>query len=72
MNYREHGPAHFHAWYSGDEVTVSIQDGTVDGKMPKRALALILEWWQLHQSELVENWQRAEARQPLVYIDPLE
>jgi hypothetical protein len=72
MNYREHGPPHFHAWYSGYAVTVNISDGTVNGEMPKRALGLILEWWSLHRADLKANWDRAEARQPLAPIDPLE
>lgn len=72
MNYREHGPPHFHAWYSGHDITVSILNGTVNGEMPKRALALILEWWSLHRGELKTNWDLAEARQPLMNIEPLE
>ena len=72
MNYREHGPPHFHAWYSGYEITVAINDGAVSGKMPKRALGLIMEWLELHRAELGENWKRAEARLPLTPIEPLE
>jgi len=72
MNYREHGPPHFHAWYSGHDITVNIADGSVTGEMPRRALALILEWWSLHRAERKANWDRAEARQPLMSIEPLE
>jgi hypothetical protein len=72
MNYREHGPPHFHAWYSGHEVTVAISDGAVYGEMPKRALGLIMEWLELHRTELAENWRRAEERLPLEPIEPLE
>jgi hypothetical protein len=72
MNYREHEPAHFHVWYSGYEITVRIADGNVNGDMPRRAVALVLEWWNLHRTELAENWQLAKAAQPLNAIDPLE
>jgi len=72
MNYREHGPPHFHAWYGGSEVTVKISDGAVTGEMPKRALGLIIEWLELHRGELRENWKRAEERLPLLPITPLE
>jgi hypothetical protein len=65
-------PPHFHAWYSGHDVTVKIADGSLTGEMPKRALALILEWWSIHQAELKANWDRAEARLPLMNIEPLE
>jgi hypothetical protein len=72
MNYREHDPPHFHVWYSGHEITVRIADGNVNGDMPRRAVALVLEWWNLHRAELAENWQLAKAGQPLNAIDPLE
>jgi hypothetical protein len=72
MNYREHGPPHFHAWYAGHNITVNIADGAVNGEMPKRALTLILEWWQLHREELSTNWGLAEARKPLMNVQPLE
>jgi len=72
INYREHQPPHFHAWYSGREATVDIGDGTVKGELPKRVIALLLEWWHMHREELAENWQRAQAREPLKPIDPLE
>ncbi len=72
MNYREHEPAHFHAWYSGSEVTVDIDDGRVRGEMPHRAIALVLEWWHLHREELLQNWKLAQQRQHLNRIEALE
>jgi len=72
INFRDHEPPHFHAWYSGAEGTVNIETGEVAGELPKRAVALLLEWWHLHRNELVDNWRRARARQPLTAIDPLE
>ncbi|HEY3052933.1 MAG TPA: DUF4160 domain-containing protein [Thermoanaerobaculia bacterium] len=61
-NHREHEPPHFHARYAGGKVTVRISDGYIDGKLPPRALALILEWWNLHREELAENWKLAKER----------
>jgi hypothetical protein len=72
INYREHDPPHFHAWYSGREGTIAIGDGTVNGDLPGRVVALLLEWWQLHQQELAENWRRARAGEQLMQIPPLE
>ena len=72
INYREHEPPHFHAWYSGAEGTVNILTGDVGGQLPRRAVALLLEWWHLHRNELHEDWRRARAGQPLQPIEPLE
>ena len=72
MLYRDHEPAHFHASYAEFEITVKIADGFVTGHFPPRALAFVLEWWELHQSDLSVNWERARARLPLIPITPLE
>jgi hypothetical protein len=71
MNYNEHNPPHFHAEYQGCEVIVDIQTGAVSGIMPRRALKLIWDWLDEHQTELLANWERARARQPLNPIEPL-
>ena len=72
MNYREHEPPHFHAWYSGKEGTIGITDGAVQGELPRRVVALLLEWWHLHREELMENWRRVRAGEQLLQIEPLE
>ncbi len=72
MYYREHGPAHFHAIYGGAEITVEIESGRVNGEFPKRALAHVMEWRDLHRRELNECWALARASLPLPRIDPLE
>jgi hypothetical protein len=72
MNYREHDPPHFHAWYSGREGTIGIIDPTVQGDLPRRVVALLLEWRELHREELEANWRRARAGEQLVQIEPLE
>jgi hypothetical protein len=72
MYYREHAPPHFHAEYGEFEITVDVETGVVTGKFPRRALNLVLEWYTLHKAELSENWLRAERKDPLKAISPLE
>ena len=72
MFYNEHAPPHFHAKYGDYEVTVTIETGIVSGQFPKRALTHVMEWLQLHKSELLKNWELAKLRKPLNKIDPLE
>lgn len=55
-----------------DEVTIEIGNGSVTGRMPRRALKLIWNWLDEHQKELEENWSRARNRQTLLNIDPLD
>jgi len=71
--WEDHLPPHFHAKYSGDEAMIEIQSGGVlRGSLPRRALSMVEEWRTLHVRELLENWERAQGRRPLFYIDPLE
>lgn len=72
MYWDDHSPPHFHAKYGGYEVTVEILTGVVEGRFPKRALRHVLEWYELHQGELLENWERSRRRENLSLIDPLE
>ena len=72
MYHRDHEPAHFHARYGGQKVTVRISDGYIEGTFPRRAEALVLEWWNLHRDELAANWQLAKDLKELKPITPLE
>ena len=72
MYYREHGPPHFHAIYGGNQVVIRISPfGILDGRLPRRALALVREWTRLHRQELLRDWELARARRPLLSIAPL-
>ena len=73
MYYNDHAPPHFHARYKGKEIRVNILSGEIiSGEFPVRALNLVQEWLQLHQTELLIDWQLAKGRKPLNKIEPLE
>lgn len=72
MFWDDHAPPHFHAKYGDYEITVDICSGVVQGAFPKRALRHVLEWYELHKDELMEDWdlcRKAEMPKP---IEPLE
>ena len=72
MYYKEHFPAHFHAEYGDYTIIVEIETGVVQGKFPRRALSAVLEWYALHKSELMKNWELVLNKKPLSKIEPLE
>ena len=72
MYYRDHAPPHFHAVYGEYEATIAIATGEVNGELPKRALAHVQEWRNLHCEELLDTWTLARTSKPLSRIDPLE
>ena len=72
MYWDEHNPPHFHAYYGEDEVLIDIRTLSVfSGRLPPRALGLVIEWATVHQPELMADWDRARKLEPLAKIPPL-
>lgn len=72
MYYDDHNPPHFHASYAGHSCIVDIVSGCViKGGLPARQLKLVLAWCELHNDELMQNWELAKESQPLNQIEPL-
>jgi hypothetical protein len=66
MRYNDHPPPHFHALYSGHEAIVRIADGEViAGSLPRTAFRIVRDWALLRHTELMEDWERARAFEPL-------
>ena len=73
MFFDDHNPPHFHAEYAGDPALIEIRNLSVfSGRLPPRAMGLVIEWATLHQQELLANWQRAQAQDQPYKIAPLE
>ena len=69
----DHAPPHFHAEYGDDSVLIDMRGLSVfAGHFPPRVMGLVIEWASRHQQELLENWRRAQAKEPLLKIDPLD
>ena len=70
--YQDHQPPHFHAKYGSDRAVFTIQElRLIEGELPGRVTALVLEWAFAHREELTENWELAVAKKPLRKIAPL-
>jgi len=70
--WQDHTPPHFHALYADDEALIDIRTlEIIAGGIPRRALALVLEWAQEHRAELMEDWDLCARRQPPKKIAPL-
>jgi hypothetical protein len=73
MFFSDHAPPNFHAEYGEHEALVTIETLEVlRGELPRRALALVLEWATAHRNELRVDWNRARSGQTLERIAPLE
>lgn len=68
MFYDDHNPPHFHAEYGDDRALVDI----FSGKLPPRVTGFVMEWATLRQQERLADWDRAQSREELQKIPPLE
>ena len=69
----DHEPAHFHARYGEFEALIVIDTLEVyRGYLPRRALALVLEWAALHRRELRRDWELARNGTLIEKIQPLD
>jgi hypothetical protein len=72
MYFDDHPPPHFHARYAGTKAQISIRTlEVIGGRLPPRAMGLVLEWASLHREELADNWELAREGRPLRKIAPL-
>ncbi len=57
MYFNDHNPPHFHVRYEESRALVGIEPLELrEGQLPPRVLGLVMEWGEMHQSELMENW----------------
>ena len=73
MFWDDHALPHFHALYAEHEISIDIRTlKALNGNMPRRALALVLEWASEHREELLEDWKLCEQGQSPKKISPLQ
>ncbi|MBK1693937.1 transcriptional regulator [Chromatium weissei] len=73
MFWDEHAPPHFHATYGEYKATIDIYALTIrEGALPRRATQLVLDWTELHQAELIRNWELCRANHQPQPIAPLK
>ena len=69
----DHPPPHFHALYAEYEAVIDLRDMTlIRGSLPRRAMALVLEWLAEHRDEMKENWELCQRMLPPKKIAPLK
>jgi len=73
MFWADHEPPHVHVEYGEHRAVLAIKTlAVIHGSLPPRALGLCVEWAARHTADLMGLWQRAQAKQPLYRLDPLE
>jgi len=73
MFFADHAPPHFHAEYGEFKAVVGIRElRIIEGRLPRRAAQLVLDWAELHQQELMADWDLCRQQQQPKPISPLQ
>ncbi len=68
---RHHTP-HLHAYYQETKAVFGIDPiELIAGQLPRRQQRFVEAWMELYQEELLENWNLANAGEPINRIPPL-
>jgi hypothetical protein len=69
---RHHTP-HIHVRYQGKKASIALEDGTVlAGDFPAKQLRMVQVWIDLHQDELLADWEMAISGEEPFRIHPLQ
>lgn len=69
---RRHYLPHIHVQYGDEEAILTIPDGEViEGSLRSAKMKLVQAWIEIHQEELMANWQLAVNGQSVFKIEPL-
>ena len=70
----KHHRPHFHAYYQGQDISVSIDDEIeiLAGTLPAKQERLVLAWAELHKQELMDNWILLHSGEKTFSIEPLK
>ncbi len=68
----DHPPPHLHAQYGDHVAQIELGRCASSTVHSLRACCwLVREWAHLHADELADNWERAQALEPMIAIEPL-
>ncbi|MBC7784910.1 MAG: DUF4160 domain-containing protein [Burkholderiales bacterium] len=68
-----HHLPHFHAYYQDAVAVIGLDPiEIIAGSLPTRQRRLVEAWAELHQAELIADWQLLQSGHSPLPIDPLE
>jgi hypothetical protein len=70
---REHNPPHIHAYYQDYKAVINIRACEIsEGKLPQKQTKLVLAWAEIHNEELLADWELASKGELPFPIEPLK
>ncbi|HMP49457.1 MAG TPA: DUF4160 domain-containing protein [Oligoflexia bacterium] len=72
MFYKDHDPPHFHAIYGDQMGLIEITSRKIEINLSSRTQKIVLEWLDINEKDILENWELAKQKKPLIKIKPLD
>ena len=70
---QRHKMPHIHVHYQDESAVVEIPSGSVlEGRLPRSKMKLLEAWIEIHQDELMADWQLAINGENVFKIEPLK
>jgi len=70
---KKHHKPHIHVRYQGEEAVFEIPSGDIlEGKIQRSRTRLVQAWIEIHQDDLMADWELASQGEKVFRIDPLK
>lgn len=70
---QQHSTPHIHVHYQDESAVIEIPGGKlIEGSLKSNKLKLVEAWVEIHQDELMADWELAINGEPVFKIDPLK
>jgi hypothetical protein len=73
LDNRRHSIPHIHVKYQEEEAVISIPDGAlIEGHIRENKMKLVQAWLEIHNDELMADWNFAINGENVYKIEPLK
>ncbi len=70
---KQHNLPHIHVKYQSEEAIIAIPEGNIlQGNLPRNKMKLVQAWIEIHQEELIANWELASSGEQVFKIEALK
>ena len=73
LDNKQHKLPHIHVKYQEEEAIISLHDGELlEGTLKPNKMKLVQAWIEIHNEELIADWELAITGETIFKIDPLK
>lgn len=65
----DHNPPHVHVRSGSEKFTISIKERIVEGRAKSKSIALINEFLDSHEDEVMQLWNKAQRGETITKIN---